>query len=143
MDSTSGLTPCVRPGGGIRFFSRHMKALFFILLLAPAAFSQTPAPSAAATVAPAPVATGKGEELTVEQQGNSPADLELTKAIRRALVKNESLSSMAKNVKVIVINGKVTLRGPVHSEQEKTMVGGLAEKAAGKDRVTNLLEVRR
>ncbi len=110
-------------------------------------FAQTPAPSASATGSPAPKpddsAMRPPEELTIEQQGNSPVDLELTRIIRRAVLKEAALSGPAKNVKIISVEGKVTLRGPVHSEQEKAMVGAIAEKAAGRGKVTNQLEIRK
>jgi len=79
--------------------------------------------------------------MTAEDQGGSPQDRELTSQIRSALVDNNQLSSAAKNVKVIANNGKVTLRGPVNSPQEKQSVEAIAEKFAGKEKVTNQLEV--
>ncbi|XHR29673.1 MAG: BON domain-containing protein [Chthoniobacteraceae bacterium] len=83
------------------------------------------------------------EQLTAEEQGGSEADREITKNIRREIVKNDSLSMTAKNIKVITIDGKVTLRGPVHSEQEKTAIASIAEKAAGKEKVANHLEIKK
>jgi len=83
------------------------------------------------------------EKVTAEDQGGSATDREMTKKIRQEIVKTESLSAMAKNIKVITIDGKVTLRGPVHSEQEKTAIGSIAEKAAGAEKVTNELEVKK
>ncbi|MDB6109711.1 MAG: PRC-barrel domain protein, partial [Pedosphaera sp.] len=49
----------------------------------------------------------------------------------------------AKNVKVITGSGKVVLRGPVRSEQEKNEIGQLAEQAAGVRNVKNNLEIAR
>jgi osmotically-inducible protein OsmY len=46
-------------------------------------------------------------------------------------MKNKSLSFTAKNVKIITINGKVTLRGPVISEAERSAVEADARRAAG------------
>ena len=46
----------------------------------------------------------------------------LTRKIRRAVVKDSSLSMMAHNVKIISSNGNVTLRGPVKTEQEKSVI---------------------
>src|SRR6185437_2392241 len=60
-----------------------------------------------------------GETKTSGDQSNSSADLKITQAIRRALMKDGELSTSAKNIKVITENGKVTLRGPVKTEQEK------------------------
>jgi hyperosmotically inducible periplasmic protein len=83
------------------------------------------------------------EQVTAEEQGGSASDREVTKNIRREIVKNDTLSAMAKNVKVITIDGKVTLRGPVHSEQEKMTIASIAEKIVGKEKVTNKLEVKK
>lgn len=58
-------------------------------------------------------------------------------------MKADSLSAMAKNIKVITIDGKVTLRGPVHSEQEKQSIASMAEKVAGTGTVNNQLEVKK
>jgi len=80
------------------------------------------------------------DQPTAEDQGNSPQDRELTRNIRRGLVNNDSLSSTAKNIKVITENGKVILRGPVASEEERRTIATLAEQIAGKGNVTNQLE---
>jgi len=80
------------------------------------------------------------DQPTAEDQGNSPQDREMTRNIRRQLVQNDSLSQTAKNIKVITENGKVILRGPVLSEQERREISSLAEQVAGKGNVTNQLE---
>ena len=104
-----------------------------------AALAQTPEQS------PSPDNTRKNaeEKITAENQGESAADREMTKNIRREIVKNDALSATAKNVKVITIEKKVTLRGPVNSEQEKAAINALAEKIAGKGNVINKLEVKK
>jgi hyperosmotically inducible periplasmic protein len=80
--------------------------------------------------------------VTAGQQSNMKSDVELTRRIRRAVVKDSSLSLMAHNVKIISANGSVTLRGPVKTEAEKDAIGGKAQAIAGADRVNNLLEVK-
>ena len=57
-----------------------------------------------------------GETRTSGNQSNSPEDVKITAAIRRAIVKDHSLSATAKNVKIITSDGTVTLRGPVKNE---------------------------
>src|SRR5690242_5732198 len=57
--------------------------------------------------------------LTPGDQSNSKEDLRITKNIRKALMKDKSLSTTAKNVKIITVDGKVTLRGPVKNPAEK------------------------
>ena len=51
--------------------------------------------------------------LTPEDQKENEGDIKITAAIRQAVVKNESLSVNAQNIKIITRNGVVTLRGPV------------------------------
>jgi osmotically-inducible protein OsmY len=79
--------------------------------------------------------------LTAGEQSNAKDDLHLTAAIRRAIVKDDSLSTMAHNVKIISTNGAVTLRGPVKSDQEKEVIASKAQAIAGADKVDNQLEV--
>ncbi len=71
-----------------------------------------------------------------------PSLMSLTRKIRRAVMKDHSLSMTAHNVKIITANGAVTLRGPVDSEQEKTVIGQKAGAIAGADKVDNELEVK-
>ena len=63
-----------------------------------------------------------GETKTSGDQSNTSGDLRITQAIRRGLMKDNNLSSDAKNIKVITANGQVTLRGPVNNAQGKTKV---------------------
>jgi len=69
--------------------------------------------------------------LTPMDQGSSAADRTITQQIRKELMNDKSLSFTAKNVKVITVNGKVTLRGPVKSEAERSAVEAAARRAAG------------
>jgi osmotically-inducible protein OsmY len=83
-----------------------------------------------------------GETQTSGDQSNSKDDVNTTAAIRRAVVKDDSLSAMAKNVKIITANGTVTLRGPVKDEAEKAKIAELAQSAAGNAKIDNQLEVK-
>jgi osmotically-inducible protein OsmY len=80
--------------------------------------------------------------LTPMDQGGSEADRELTAAIRRALVADDSLSTDAHNVKIITQDQVVTLRGPVKNTAEKAAVAAKAQQARGVKRVDNQLEVK-
>jgi hyperosmotically inducible protein len=79
--------------------------------------------------------------LTSGDQGHSKADRDTTAQIRRALMKNHELSMTAKNVKIITVNGKVTLRGPVKTDQERKVIDQLAHQQ-GVSSVDNELEVK-
>lgn len=83
-----------------------------------------------------------GETKTSGDQSNSSQDVKITAAIRRAVVRDHSLSMTAKNVKIITSNGMVTLRGPVKSDAEKAKIVELARSAAGNAKIDNQLEVK-
>ena len=55
---------------------------------------------------------------------------------------DKSLSTTAKNIKIITINGIVTLRGPVNDSHEKDKIEAKAQQIAGVNRVDNQLEVK-
>jgi len=81
------------------------------------------------------------QTLTPMDQSNRPADIAISRKIRRALVKDERLSTEAKNVKIITIDGAVTLRGPVKTESERAAIAAKAARIAGGTHVHNELEV--
>lgn len=83
----------------------------------------------------------KGEQTTADQQNNNTSDLELSKNVRRALMQDKSLSTYAHNVKVIAQGGKVTLKGPVRTEDEKQAIAAKANQVAGDGNVVNELTV--
>src|SRR4051794_7144214 len=66
--------------------------------------------------------------LTPGNQGHSKSDRDMTAKIRRAIVKNDQLSMTAKNIKIITVDGKVTLRGPVKSAQERSVIDGIVQQ---------------
>jgi osmotically-inducible protein OsmY len=83
-----------------------------------------------------------GETKTPLDQSNTPEDLKITQAIRQAIVKDDTLTMTAKNVKIITAGGMVTLRGPVKSAEEKAKIDKIAKGAAGETKVDNQLEVK-
>ena len=80
-------------------------------------------------------------EPTADQQKENGSDRALAQQVRRALVKDKSLSTYAHNIKIISRDGRVTLKGPVRSEEEKTAIESKATEIAGAGNVTNELEV--
>src|SRR2546421_6406532 len=82
-----------------------------------------------------------GETNTSGDQSNSSADLKITQAVRRALMKDGELSTTAKNIKVITANGQVTLRGPVNNAQEKAKIDQIARSAASGAQIVDQLDV--
>ena len=81
--------------------------------------------------------------LTPLDQGSSDADVGLSRRIRKDILAREGLSSNARNVKIITINGRVTLRGPVKTEEEKRLLGEIATGLTGAGSVDNQIEVER
>ncbi len=79
------------------------------------------------------------QSTTAQQQSNKMSDLEITRNIRRALVKDKSLSIGAHNVTIVTQAGKVTLKGRVKSEEEKQTVETTATNIAGAGNVTDQL----
>ena len=84
-----------------------------------------------------------GDTLTPLDQGKSEADRTITQQIRKAVVGDDNLSTNAHNIKIITVDGAVTLRGPVKTAKEKETVEALAQKATGVKTVDNQLEVER
>ena len=75
----------------------------------------------------------------IDQNENQP-DIDLTAEIRRRVVDTE-MSVNAQNVKIITQNGRVTLRGPVKSPEEKKQIEDIAKAVAGDGNVVSELEV--
>jgi len=78
---------------------------------------------------------------TADQQKMNRSDRTLTQKIRKAIHHDRSLSTNGRNIKIFIQDGKVTLRGPVRSEEEKGNLEAKAASAAGQKNVTNQLEV--
>jgi hyperosmotically inducible periplasmic protein len=79
---------------------------------------------------------------TADQAKNDRSDRDLEKNIRREIVRDKSLSTYGHNVKVVSEHGTVTLRGPVHSEEEKRAIEEHARKHAGDGHVNDELTVK-
>ena len=75
-------------------------------------------------------------------QNENQRDVNITAEIRKSVLAHENMSINARNVKIITAEGKVTLRGPVNSEEEKKVIDEAARQLAGKDNVTNEIEVK-
>jgi osmotically-inducible protein OsmY len=74
-------------------------------------------------------------------QSESRADRTLTQQIRSRLMDDDSLSTNAKNIKVITNEGIVILRGPVNSKDEKARIILIVKDVSGIKNVNDQLEV--
>lgn len=82
-----------------------------------------------------------GTTLTATDQSESEADRTITQQIRKEVVAADAISTDGKNVKIITVDGVVTLRGPVKTAEERTEIAGFAQKVDGVKRVDNQLEI--
>ena len=83
------------------------------------------------------------DEATADQQKMNEADRALTAKIRKAVMADKSLSTYAHNIKIISQNGTVTLKGPVHSDDEvKSIMAKATEGTGSPDRIVNQLSVK-
>jgi osmotically-inducible protein OsmY len=78
---------------------------------------------------------------TADRQKMNPTDRDLARRIRSAITDDKSLSTYAHNIKIVAQDGKVTLKGPVRSEEEKSAIETKATEVAGAGNVVNQLEV--
>ncbi len=94
------------------------------------------------TTTPDNSANNKMHRKTADQQMDNSSDRDTTQKIRKSLIADKSLSMYGHNVKIITRNGAVTLKGPVHSEEEKNAIASKAAEIVGQDKVTNQLTVK-
>jgi hyperosmotically inducible protein len=80
-------------------------------------------------------------ELTADQQSLSRKDAELTRQIRREIMREKTLSIYAQNVKIISMNGLVTLKGPVRTEDEQLKILHKAQNLAGAANVVDQMDI--
>ena len=113
------------------------------VLLAPVTSRAQDQSPATAKASPDNSATNQNRTKTAEQQSEATSDRMLTKKIRQAIIADKSLSAYGHNVKIITKDGSVTLKGPVHSEEEKQSIASKAQSIVGSpDKVTNQLLVK-
>ena len=79
---------------------------------------------------------------TADQAKNNLSDREIMQKIRKMVVADKSLSTYGHNVKIISEHGKVTLKGPVHSQDEIKNIEAKAVEVAGTGNVNNMMEVK-
>jgi len=80
--------------------------------------------------------------ITGDDKSTNDRDAQVTAAIRRALMNDDSLSLIAENVSVSIADEVVTLSGRVRTEAEKMKVGEIARRIANDMQVNNDLETQ-
>jgi ferritin-like metal-binding protein YciE len=78
---------------------------------------------------------------TADDQSSKADDLKVLAQIRKQVVSEKDLSLDGHNVKIMVKDGTVTLRGPVKSEAERARIEEISTKIAVGHEVINQLEI--
>jgi osmotically-inducible protein OsmY len=81
------------------------------------------------------------DATTADQQKMNPADRNTTRQIRKSIMQDQSLSTYGHNIKIITQDGKVTLKGPVRTADDKANIVAKAVAVAGADNVTDQLQI--
>ena len=111
--------------------------------IALAATLTLPLTAAAQNPPPTQAKPDKVQDTTAVQQKENPADLAITQNIHKAIMADKSLSPSAQDVKIVTVNGAVTLTGSVASEDEKKRVEELANGVLkGSGSLTNSITVK-
>ena len=96
-------------------------------------------------VAPDNTKSNKGDpsnhDAVADSQKNGATDIDLAKRIRQSVIADKSLSTYGHNVKIVAVNGTVTLNGVVSTAEEKTRIQKAATSIAGAGRVVDELKV--
>ena len=127
-----------------------MRSLFVVVfavgISGPAVMAQEKSVNPPANTQPDNTKVNKADRpdtrLTAQAQSQAKPDRELAAAVRRAIVRDKSLSTYAHNVKVITRDGSVTLRGPVRNIEEKAKVADLAKQVPNVQAIDNRLTVK-
>jgi osmotically-inducible protein OsmY len=112
-----------------------------LALLTAAADAQNSAPAPDNSKANANSMNSTDSTSTAQGQSNSPADITLAQQIRKSVIADKSLSTYAHNVKIVAVNGAVTLNGVVRDSREKSVIETKAQALAGKGNVTDDLTI--
>lgn len=128
----------------LRFTRLASMAIVFVASFLP--FTSQPASaqqcSPSSQAAPDNSVHNKHHAVTADKQSNGKDDRTTTQQIRKAIVADKDLSTYGHNVKIVTINGAVTLKGPVKSEEEKQKIAGYAANVVTADKVTNQITVK-
>jgi hyperosmotically inducible protein len=88
----------------------------------------------------APVVPSENKQ-PLPHQAEKEADRAITQQIRQQVFKEDALSKDAKDVRIVTVDGIVTLRGPVQTEAERAEIDSVAKSVEGVKRVDNQLEI--
>lgn len=121
--------------------TRHAFVAAALTLFAAAAGAQNSAAAPDNSKANSNSVNSTDSMSTAEGQKNDPADISLTRRIRKSVIADKSLSTYAHNVKIVAVNGAVTLNGVVRDSHEKSVIEAKAQAIAGRGNVTDDLTI--
>jgi len=79
---------------------------------------------------------------TADDQPMSERDVNIVSEIRREIMKNDNLSTRAKNVKIVAEGNTLSLQGDVESLSEKNTIEQIARRIAKPSVIQNDLVIR-
>ena len=125
-------------------YARSMQCtmLTLAMLCAPMPFLGFYAAAQSSTAQPDNSAQNKNPGQTADSQTNATFDRLTTANVRKAIIADKSLSLYAHNVKIITLNGIVTITGPVKSDEEKEQVNNDAATVVSQNKIVNHLTVK-
>lgn len=88
------------------------------------------------------VKVDEGKQGSVSIMDQSNEDVDLTRRVRQEIVKDDSLSMSAKNIKIVSDGGVVTLQGNVASASEEDKILMKVKQLNGVVRVDNRLQMK-
>ena len=133
-----------------RHYLLTIGTLLFAALASPGMAQTSPAPTTTpqATSSSVPADNAKRNQdasnriRTADDQKENASDRALTQQIRKNVMADKQLSTYAHNVKIVAVDGTVTLNGVVRSDEEKMSVAQKAEAVAGAGHVVNKLKIQ-
>ena len=120
---------------------KHLLIIAAFGLSASAAFAQTPVAAPDNTKMNKAPENSSMKSSTADGQSNAKSDVKLTQQIRKSVMADKNLSTYAHNVKIVTVNGAVTLNGTVRSAEEREQVAAKAQAVAREGHVTNDIKV--
>ena len=121
--------------------SNLRSATAMLVLFSFASGAQTTAPAPDNSKVNASSINSTDKMSTAEGQKNDPRDLAITQKIRKSVMADKTLSTYAHNVKIVTVDGGVTLNGVVRNSREKGVIEMKAQEIAGKANVTDALTI--
>lgn len=85
----------------------------------------------------------KVRDKNASEQADNETDRNITQRIRQHLLEDDRLSPNAKNIRIMTVNGVVTLRGTVNNEKERHDVLEKVQSVSGVRSIDNQIEVAR